>query len=96
VDELLALWQYPKRIIDFKTRFFINQLKPTDKITIRIKGQYTPDNTGIYGANNWGDGSLWGKRLGSIIIDTATNFMVTKITKNITDWNTTISAEEIL
>lgn len=96
IDELLALWQYPKQVIEFKTRFFINQIKPTDRVTIRIKGQYTPENTLIWGGNAWGDGSVWGTRIGSIILDSQTPFMVTKISKNISDWVTQITAEEIL
>ena len=96
VNSLLALWQYPKRRITVKTRFFINQISPMDKISIRVKGQYSPQNTMIWDANLWDDGSVWGQRLGALILSDKVNFMVTKIEKDISGWINTITAEEIL
>jgi hypothetical protein len=96
INQLLANWQYPKRLITFKTKFLVNTVKPLDKITLRMKGQYTPSNTMIWGSDLWGDGSVWGLRIGSIILDSAVNFMVIKVEKNVSDWSNTITAEEIL
>lgn len=94
VDSLLAEWETPKQVLEFETRFFINQLTPLDKITISIKGQTVPSNTFIWGAWKWGNGSVWGKKIGAILISGDTNFMIIKVSKNLDSWTNTIKCEQ--
>ena len=95
VDELLSQWENPKPILDFTTRFFINILKPTDKITISLSGQTVPVDTFLWGSFSWGDGSKWGKKIGSIIISATDGFMITRVSKDIDSYTFKIRCEKI-
>ncbi len=96
VNELLDQWENPKPVLEFTTRFFINQLAPLDKITISIKGQTIPLDTFIWGAWTWDDGSLWGKKVGAVIIPDSDSYMITRVGKNIDSWNNKIKCEKVV
>lgn len=93
---LLAEWEDPKPIIDFRARFLLDLIRPLDKISIEIKGQIQPSQ-GVFtwGEWAWGDGSQWGKSTGSIIISDDDRWMITSIKKDLDAWNMLIRAEKI-
>lgn len=95
VDALLAEWEKPKPVMEFTTRFLINQVKPLDIVSTTIEGEVVPSNTFIWGAWTWGDGSVWGKRVGAINMGTAVLWKVLNITKNINSWTNSVKLEYI-
>jgi hypothetical protein len=96
VNALLAEWENPKPIMEFTTRFLINQVKPLDIVSTTIEGEVVPSNTFIWGAWAWGDGSVWGKRVGSINMGTAVLWKVLNIAKNIDSWSNKVKLEAIV
>ena len=95
VNALLAEWEKPKPIMDFTTRFLINQVKPLDIVSTTIEGEVVPSNTFTWGAWVWGDGSVWGKRVGSINMGTAVLWKVLSVSKNINTWSNKVKLEYI-
>lgn len=95
LQALLARWENSIPVIEFETKYLINQISLLDRITIEIRGQLTPTPF-TWGAWVWGDGSVWGRETGGIIIPSSVEWMVTKIYKNIEDWKFTIRAEKII
>lgn len=96
VNTLLAEWENPKPIMEFTTRFLINQVKPLDIVSTTIEGEVVPSNTFIWGAWTWGDGSVWGKRVGAINMGTAVLWKVLNISKNIETWQNKVKLEKIV
>lgn len=97
LNALLSQWENPKPVIEFRTRFLVNEIEPLDKITLDIHGEYTqPENGFIWGAWNWGDGSVWGGFKGGINIWPGESWMVTKVEKNFNEWFCTIRAEKVV
>jgi len=95
-DALLAEWENPKPVMEFTTRFLVNQVKPLDIVSTTIEGEVTPSDTFIWGAWTWGDGGVWGKRVGSIDMGTAVLWKVLNISKNINSWNNKVKLEQIV
>jgi hypothetical protein len=94
-NALLAEWEKPKPVFEFTTRFLVNQVKPLDIVSTSIEGEVVPSNTFIWGAWTWGDGSVWGKRVGAIDIGVSDTWKVLHITKNINDWTNVVKLEKI-
>jgi len=94
-DTLLAEWENPKPVFEFTTRFLVNQVKPLDIVSTTIEGEVTPSNTFVWGAWTWGDGSVWGKRVGAINITSATLWKVLNISKDINSWSNKVKLEYI-
>lgn len=92
---LLAEWENPKPVMEFTTRFLINQVKPLDIVTNTIEGEVVPSNTFIWGAWVWGDGKVWGKNVGAISIGGTTLWKVLNTTRNIDSWQCKIKMEKI-
>jgi len=95
LNALLAEWENPKPVMEFTTRFLINQVKPLDIVAIDIEGNVVPSNTFVWGAWVWGDGSVWGKNTGAINVGVGSSWKVTKITKNINSWSNKVKLELI-
>jgi len=98
LDTLLTEFENPKPTINFDCKFLLNQIKPLDKVTIEIRGQQQPGPEGggfIWDAWTWDDGSVWGKELGGIVIQSGTEWKVTEVFKNYQDYRMTISAEKV-
>lgn len=93
VDALLTEWEKPKPVIEFTTRFLVNQVKPLDLVSIDITGQVVPSNSFIWDAWAWDDGSVWGKISGAITIISSNQWKVLNVSKNIDSWQTKIKAE---
>jgi len=93
LNAMLAEWENPKPIMEFTTRFLINQVKPLDIVSTTIEGEVVPSNTFIWGAWVWGDGSVWGKRVGSINMGTAALWKVLNVSKNIESWQNKVKLE---
>jgi hypothetical protein len=98
LNELLAEFEDPKPYINFDCKFLLNQIKPLDKITVEVRGQQQPgpDAGGfIWGAWTWGDGSVWGREIGGIVISSGTEWKVTDVLKDFHSYKMTISAEKV-
>lgn len=96
LEALLAEWENPKPIMEFTTRFLINQVKPLDIVTNTIEGEVVPSNTFIWGAWVWGDGKVWGKNVGAISIGGTTLWKVLNTTRNIDSWQLKVKMEQIV
>lgn len=97
LDALLAEWEKNKPTISFPTKFLINQIKPLDRITIDIPGHYVAINGGfIWNQWKWNDGSKWGQHIGAIKINPSSQYVVTRVTKNVNDWSFNVKAERIV
>lgn len=99
LNDLLAEFESPRPRITFDCKYLLNQIKPLDKITIEVRGQISPGIDGggfIWGAWTWGDGSVWGREIGGIVISSGVEWKVTSVTKNFNDWLMTISAEKVV
>ena len=103
LDTLLDYWQNPRPTIEFTTRFMVNELKPTDRITIDFR-QKTIPSTGIFTVGltkigtvaAGGSGHVIAKKVGAINISSGIDWMITKISKNINDWTSVIKAEKVV
>ena len=54
VNALLAEWENPKPVMEFQTKFLINQVKPMDIVSTTVEGEVVPSNTFIWGSFIWG------------------------------------------
>ena len=96
LDSLLAYWETNKPVIEFTTRFMVNQVKPKDRVTIRIYGNIEPLNFIRYDdGNTWDDGQEWADLIGPINI-LGTEWMITSVTKNIESWSMIVRCEKIV
>lgn len=97
LDSLLAESEQNRPRIEFTTSFMVNEVDLLDKITIKIIGPFIPSSTDfVWGGWTWGDGSTWGAARGSINVSSGTEWMVTRIVKNIDDWMFQILAEKVV
>ena len=103
LNELVDYWKDPRPVIDFDTKFMVNFLKPTDKITIEFKqqilpkvGAFTIGVSRIGKVADGGDGHVLGRAIGAINISSGIDWMVTKIVKDIQNWKSKIKAEQIV
>ncbi|MFW9821367.1 MAG: hypothetical protein ACFFE4_00435 [Candidatus Thorarchaeota archaeon] len=97
LDTLVDYWKTPRPLINFTTRFLVNQINPTEKITIDIE-QKTIPATGIFrlGISKLGGPDVLGKYIGAISISSSDSWMVTRVIKNLQNWITQIRAEKII
>lgn len=96
LDSLLAYWETNKPVIEFTTRFMVNQIKPKDRVTIRIYGNIEPLNFIRYDdGNTWDDGQEWADLIGPINI-LGTEWMVISVIKNIETWSMIVRCEKIV
>ncbi len=95
LDALLGEWERPKAVIDFETRFLVNEIEPLNKITIDIRANAFATVRWDDGTL-WDDGSRWGSSVGSVIIGGGLLWIVTKITKNFQSWKSKIRAERLV
>jgi hypothetical protein len=98
LDALLAQWEAPKPIIQFESKFLVNEVSPLNRITIKYLGDFDRDITGdgfTWDNWNWDDGSVWGDHRGGINIHESQQWMVTEVKKNLDKWSSTIKAERI-
>lgn len=91
----LAAWEDEKPIIQFKTRYFLDYLKPLDKINIIYYGKVIPLDFKFWGGFVWGDSTIWAKEYGSIRIPYNSAWMITSIIKDLENYCFTIRAEKI-
>lgn len=97
LDENLSEFLNNRPVIEFSSRFFVNQIKPLDSITIKIFGQILPlGMTGRWGLGVWGGGLLWGRAKGAVNIIDGSSWMVTRIVKDIDSWQCSIKAVKIV
>jgi len=103
LNQLVDYWQTERPVIEFESKFMVNYLKPTDRITIEVQQAITP-KTGVFRIGisklgtvaNGGSGHVLGKAKGAINISSGRAWMVTKIIKDINTWKCKIKAEEII
>jgi len=103
LNQLVDYWQTERPVIEFESKFMVNYLKPTDRITIEVQQAITP-KTGVFRIGisklgtvaNGGSGHVLGKAKGAINISSSRAWMVTKIVKDINTWKCKIKAEEII
>lgn len=95
LDALLTTWENPKPVIEFSTAFLVNELKPFDKITVKIFGSIVGTDYARIGSFLWGDGTKWATLSGSIQIIDGAEWMITRVQKDLDNWRTIIKAEKI-
>lgn len=103
LDTLIAEWENPRPVIEFDSKMFLNQLKPTDKVTVEViqKLKYASAGRGFtWDSWTWdepvGNIPLWDEETGAISIVSGRTWMVVKIIKNINNWTSKIKIEEIV
>lgn len=92
---LLAEWETPRPTVEFSTNFLVNQVNLMDKITLKILGPLS-SGVGVWGSGTWGDGQLWGRARGAINIGAGTEWMVTRIVKDLQNWGNQIKCEKVV
>ena len=96
LNKYLSLWSTPKPTITFTTRFFLNEIKIMDKISIKIDGIIKPTENQFILDSSVLDGSdvLVGA-YGGVVIYEGTYWVVTSISKDVDSWLMSIKAERI-
>lgn len=97
LNSLLTEWEQPRPTIEFETEFMVNVIDILDKVTMKIVGPVSPQGrVGKWGSGKWGDGQKWGRARGSINVNSGVEWMVTRILKDINNWNCQILAERVV
>lgn len=97
LNSLLATWETPRPSVTFTTNFMINLVSLLDKITMKISGPAYPIDTPKWGGGRkWGDGIKWGQARGAVNISSGTEWMITRIVKNINEWMFEIHSEKVV
>ena len=96
LDRLVQEWQYPRPVIEFSSRFLLNYISPMNQITLEVLGPiYNQSGVARFDIDVYDDATMvYGKAFGGIYITPSSQWMVTKIVKDIADWSCTIKAEK--
>jgi len=98
LNALLTKWENNIPVVEFSTKFLGGLVTLLDKITLEVRGRISPlPSAGGFrwGSWTWGDGSVWGREVGGIIISSGTEWIVTQIIKDRNTWQMIIRAERV-